>query len=242
MSAVLLRFINDLPPGTIWVTQQVLDLDDRNRIDKCHSRLVDAGEIVRLAQGVYYKPDWRNPRRVTDEEIAAAKGMAFGKAIIPHPHYFAQELGIKPDNNGDRRTDHRWFQVDGPSSQFQTINGTTIHFHGASKRKMRLGASRPGQTLRALWHIGMKNCPREKVEIAIAQLNQRERLALGRMSARIPVWLAGYLATWREEHRRETLRRWQIKVVKRHHRESLDKTPFASNLCRSRDFKGFSHW
>jgi hypothetical protein len=242
VSSALLRFINELPPDTIWVTQQVLHLDTRNHIDKCHSRLAKTGEIVRLAIGVYYKPDPKNPRRVLDDEIAAAKGMAFGKPIIQHPNHFTPPPLRKTGKEDEQELNHRWYQVDGPSSQFRTINGTIVHFHGASKRKMRLGDSKAGKTLRALWHDGQTNSQQKLVNLALQDFSQPELFIVGRMAARIPVWLAERLVPMREKHRSEIFRRWQINALKRHHTEKLDKTPFASNLCRGRDSKRFSHW
>ena len=57
-SAHIRRYIFSLTDNAIFSTREFLNFGKRAAIDKCLSRLVKRGEIIRLARGLFKKFDF----------------------------------------------------------------------------------------------------------------------------------------------------------------------------------------
>jgi hypothetical protein len=170
------RFIFDLPSGKIFTTRDCLGFGLRGAVDTALHRLVYLGIIIRLARGVFVR-DEKHLRKITAREVAEEKARAFGKDVIDHGANAAKEFGLLPGN-----TARYLFHVNsGHSSSFKFSLGR-IHLKGISQKRMRLGESRAGKSVRAL--------DKELYQSVSLRLNHADREELRRNIRWMPAWLS----------------------------------------------------
>lgn len=105
---LILAHIYSLPDGTPFSTRDLLNYGLRNTIDRTMHFLVKAGEIMRLARGVFMKPAEEVP---SAEEIAATKARAFGKEIYIPGRDAARKMKLRERTNTAERL---VFVINGP--------------------------------------------------------------------------------------------------------------------------------
>ncbi len=81
-SSQIRRHIFRLHDNAIFSTREFLNFGKRAAVDKCLSRLVKRGEIIRLARGLFKRFDG-NTLPLT-RIVADCKAKAFGKQIVTH--------------------------------------------------------------------------------------------------------------------------------------------------------------
>jgi hypothetical protein len=176
------RLISRLEPGALFTTRDCLCFGLRASVDQALARLVKAQWIQRLARGVFLKPS-PHPRRVSPLEIARVKAAAFRKRIVEHAADVAQRLGLTHSGNLEPT-----FSTSGRSSSFH-FGSTLIHFSGTSHRKIDLGDTPAGSTMRALWHLGLDGCTPGVVSEATRWFNRLDRQEVRQSWALMPAWL-----------------------------------------------------
>ena len=186
-STFLRRFVYSLNRGQMFTTKDVLRFGTRKAVDCALKRLVEKGEIVRLASGVFMRGDESTPLP-TPLEVARIKAKAYGKKIATHGDEVAQQLKLI-ETAGNTETLALW--IDGSSSSFKYGN-IKIVFQSTSKRKIRLvKKGRAGLSLVALWHIG-KNKVTQK-EISRCMPNKSiEKEQLKDALKNVPQWLSEF--------------------------------------------------
>jgi Family of unknown function (DUF6088) len=186
MSAIscIRKFIYNLPEGETFTTRDCLAYGPRSAIDAALSRLVAKGLIRRLARGVFARdPDCC--RSYSDYEIAKLKAEAFGRKLVRDACDIAVELGIE-ENSKQEST----FSIDGPTTRFR-VGDRTIHLKRIAERKMRMYASKAGQTICALWHLGKHEVTPAVIEQATRRFNRLDRIDLRTNIRWMPAWLSG---------------------------------------------------
>jgi hypothetical protein len=176
------RHISCLPAGALFTTRDCLCFGLRAAVDQALARLVKAQCIERLARGIFLKPS--SQRRVVSAlEIASVKAAAFRKRIVEHAADVAQRLGLIRSGNQEPT-----FATSGRSSSFR-FRSTVIHFKGTGPRKIDLGDSRAGSTIRALWHLGQAACTPAVVSKVTLLFNRIDRQEVRQSGALMPAWL-----------------------------------------------------
>jgi hypothetical protein len=186
-TAFIRRFVFSLKDGEIFSTRDCLNFGGRSAVDHALSRLVKKGIIRRLARGIFAcDPDSLRCYSLLD--IARLKGEAFGRKITSHPTSIASKLGLQEYNKSSPPTEV-FFSTNGPTTKFR-VGETIVHLKNAAPRKLRLDASKAGETLRALWHLGQTNVNGNTIMQACQSFFREDRADL-RMNMRwIPAWLA----------------------------------------------------
>ena len=197
----ILEHIYELDFSAIFTTRDVLQYGTRTAVDQCLSRLVRSHFIVRLARGVFT----RDPNiKVTIEEIATIKAVAFGRKILDHATKILLELkarkpfdtkqkqysddGTEILNSKCKYSPANSFAIDGHSSRFQSVLGP-VEFHGIAPRKAKLSESKAGRRMYGLWYFGDDDRIATAVKTACRDLNRKDRIDLRRASALMPAWL-----------------------------------------------------
>jgi hypothetical protein len=158
-------------------------------VDNVIYRLVHVTrELVRVSQGQYVKRSRTTP--VTLIEVVTCRAKAFGREIIQSAREIAFQRGV--------------IQTPGPPNVFHT-NGRTSKFRfgdeeiflkGVSPRKMALGDSFVGQTIRALWHLGKDAVNENLIGLATREFSINQRVEMGRLCSSMPGWLGKFFYGW----------------------------------------------
>lgn len=172
----IIRFVDNKP----FSIRDFLRYGSRAAVDQAFRRLVVRGEVLRVARGLYIKPNAPQPTVV---EVATAKAAAFKRMIVTHGAAAAHALKLTSNAAG-----RAVFASNGHSSSFR-FGHMVIYFIGSSARKMRLGDEKLGLAIRALWHLGEKLCDRSTASAAIAWFGRSDRLAMRENVDLMPDWM-----------------------------------------------------
>lgn len=183
MTAKIRRFIGDLPDLQMFASKQLLQFATRTVVDFTLWKMVEEGEIVRLARGVFVKPHKRISS-IKLQEIAEFKAAVFNRQIITCAANAAQQLQL--GGCGKANT----YATNGNTSSFEVFGkyNTVIKLLGICPRKMR--DSCVELAVRALWHIQKVNCTPKSVQLATANFKRRDRQE---MASTATIWMPGWL-------------------------------------------------
>lgn len=179
------RFVVSLSFGKLFTTRECLLFGPRNAVDQALSRLVKRGMIVRVARGVFMR-EGSDVNSISVLDVARVKAESFGRKIATWSGHVAVELGIVP---GAQREET--FYVDSSSSSFK-FGDVAVHFKKTCPRKLRLGDNPAGRALKALWHIGKRNCSPVQVMNATRPCLRWDREEIRFSLQWLPDWLSSY--------------------------------------------------
>jgi hypothetical protein len=149
--------------------------------------MVKDGFITRLARGIFVRDVSKEPSVF---EIAAAKAKAFDVTIVEHAERVLSNLKISR-----AASEEFVYAKTGSSTSFWTIHGR-VHFKGVCEKKLALVATRVGQIVYALWHLGRQNCENEDIDAACSKLKRHERKDLWLAGSKMPAWLFERCCRW----------------------------------------------
>jgi hypothetical protein len=183
----LRQAIAEIPQGEPFVPGQFLTVSSRASIDQSLTRLTKAGEVLRVARGVYVRPKQSQYVGAVMPEpaaIAASIAKAQGAKIQIHGAEAARRLELT--------TQVPMQPVFYTSGRSRRINfgRMQIRLQHASPRRFVLAERSAGVALSALWHIGRRNVTPEIIERIRQQLTAEEFEALRTASTAMPAWLA----------------------------------------------------
>ena len=178
--------IRKLPKGKPFTTARFLKHGNRGTVDRTLSRLVGAGEIQRLAHGVFVRP--RTSRFVGNvlpdiHEAVKAIARKNGETVQIHGAEAARRFGLS--------TQVPMAPVFHTSASTRTVRvaGVTVRLvHTSSRRRLQLAGEPTGAALSALWYLGKNNVNPETVATIATALGPAEFEKL--RSAAMPAWMA----------------------------------------------------
>lgn len=157
----------------------------RAAVDQAFARLVRNGEVIRVARGLYIKPNSPSPSVL---EVAAAKAAAFKRRLAIHGSQAALLLNIGKPPSQNQNCNEYIFATSGRSSSFR-FGKEIIRFIGTADRKLELGNSKPGLLIRSLWYLGKEACGIETASQAVSSFARSERQDLRKHSGLMPGWM-----------------------------------------------------
>jgi hypothetical protein len=175
------RYAGDKP----FSIRDCLIYGPRSLVDQVFHKFVKQGLIVRLARGVYIKSSAPTP---TIEEIIQVKAAAFGRMIATHGSQAPAKL------NASFKNDNKLiYACSGPTSSFR-VGDLTVQFIRTNSRKMKLGDSKVGLAIRALWHLGKDAWNHETAALLLLSFKRIERKQLCLSVRLMPQWMRDCLA------------------------------------------------
>lgn len=193
--------IKKVPRGKPIVTASLSGMASPTNIRQALSRMVKAGEIERVARGIFVRPN-ENPYlgKVMPEskEIAETIAKTSGETIAPHGAEAARMLQLST-------------QV--PMKPVYYTSGNTRHIKmGAfeitlkhiSPRKLVKPGTSTGLVISALWYLGKSNVNESIIEKIKQQLKPKQFSELLKHTSQMPVWMAEtfYHYQTRQDHGR----------------------------------------
>jgi len=143
--------VEAMPEGRPFATGSLLGLGGRAAVDKALQRLVGAGEIMRVARGIYVRPrvsPYVGKVRPQPQEVAQAAAEAMGATIAPHGATWALALGLT-QQVALRPT----FLTDGSTRHLRS-GKLMIALLRTTPRRMRLAGFKAGGAVLALEWLG----------------------------------------------------------------------------------------
>jgi predicted transcriptional regulator of viral defense system len=186
----ILQRIRKRGRGSVYVTQDFLDLGARAAVDQALSRLTRRGELRRLSQGLYDFPKL-HPRFGTlspdPSAIAQAAARKTGSRIQVSGAQAANSLGMTTQVPA-----RLVFLTDGPSKQIR-IGAQVIALRHVSPRNMAGAGKTSGAVIQALRHLGRDAIDDGVVARLKKTLSDDDKAAL-RVDAAAPDWVRSVVA------------------------------------------------
>ena len=178
--------IKKMPRGKPFTAKQLLALGSRASVDQALSRLARAGEIMRVAKGVYARPKVNKyvgnvPPSVN--EVVKVIARERNEVIRPTGAEAARRFRLTT-----QMPVRLVFNTSG-SSRIIKIGNQRVEFRHASPSALRLAERPAGEAYAALRFLGKKNVTPTIAARVLAQLPKRESELLLRESSNMPAWL-----------------------------------------------------
>lgn len=172
--------------GSVYITQDFLDLGSRAAVDQALSRLVQRGQLRRLDQGIYDFPKV-HPRlgALSPDPVAVAKAAArkAGSRIQVSGAQAANALGMTTQVPA-----RMVFLTDGPSKQIR-IGNQVIELRHAAPKNMVGAGKKSGMAIQALRHLGRDSVDSVMIGKLKAALSADDKADLQADAAAAPGWI-----------------------------------------------------
>ena len=174
--------VNNLPPGQIFTSREVLIYGTRSAVDSAIRTMVFKEEIYRLARGIFIQKDSGEPSMA---EIVEAKLKGYRSKSTTNAEAVLHRLSLYPFGNSNT------FAKNGSSSSFWTVRGRA-YLQNICERKMSLCQAIVGQLIYALWWLNTHKVrlSSRNVYDAFKNLGRVERRVLWLASSLMPAWLS----------------------------------------------------
>jgi len=176
--------------GFVFTKSHFLGIGSRVTVAKALERIADAGEIRRLARGLYDYPE-KHPvlgcLPPNYERIAQALAGRDSLRIQPSGAYAANLLGLT-----DQVPAKIVFLTDG-ANKIVRVNNQQIILKRTTPKNMATAGKISGLVIQALRYLGMKNVDNKVIEILKKKLKTEDKQCLIRDLRYAPAWIGGIL-------------------------------------------------
>lgn len=197
VSKQIQKKIKGFKRGKPFKSASFLELGSRASVDQALWRLVKKGEITRIKNGVFVKPE-KNPYvgEVLPEpvEIARFHARESGNKVGINGAEAARRLGFST-----QMPSRALFLTNGPSKKYRLGNLEVIMKHVAP-RKVALAERPAGEALSALWYLGKNQVNAETFEVIESKLPDSEFAVLVENRNIMPGWMREALNVYTKEH------------------------------------------
>lgn len=174
-SELIRNAISDKPRGAVFSSADFLSMGTRAAVDQALYRMMRAGNIVRVARGLYVLAG----QSVDAKAIAAAVAQKTGEIVGLAPYEGFRD--VLPDE----LSEVLMVPTSGLSRLVKAA-GHTVQFRRMSQRKVQLAATSKGRLLLELWTRGQKNITTMEIRRATGDWSAGE---LDSYAVMIPAWL-----------------------------------------------------
>lgn len=195
-STLVQQSIRNRPYGKPFTSTALLKCGSRAAVDQALSRLVRVGEIIRLARGVYVRPEEnRFVGKVLPEPFMVLK------TIAKKTHETIQVSGAEAARQFGFTTQisaQPIFLTTGQSRRFK-IGGLEMHLKHTSKKKIPFPGTKVGLAIVALWYLGKEQVTTQSIEKIKSRLTECEFEKLKASRDKMPLWMANKVLQYVKE-------------------------------------------
>jgi hypothetical protein len=183
--SLIAAFAQSQPEGAVFGAHELLAFGARAAVDQALVRLVEAGELMRVARGTYTRPvATRFGSRGPDEVLVAqAFARREGVTITPHGAEEAHRLGLST------QVPVKTIWLTSGRAASLTVGAQTVEFKPAARWLLADPGGRAGALLRAIAWLGADEVA-EQLPLLGKSLSAAERETLLEARGRMPGWLA----------------------------------------------------
>lgn len=195
-SANIKMYINDLPEGKTFSSTAMRLLATTENIRQILNRLVKAGELKRVARGIYVKPQHS---RIAGEilpsatEIAASLAKSTGEIIAVQGAEAARilqlttQVPMKPI-----------FYTSG-NTRILKFNNTSVKLKHVNPSRLIATGTMQGLVVSALTYLGRENVTRETIEKIKQKISLQEFNDTTQLTDKMPAWMADIFYRYQKE-------------------------------------------
>lgn len=171
--------------GVVFSSRDFLSVGNRANIDKILSRLVQQGEIERVARGLFVRPV--KNRFVGNVPVQLEKVMQIisqqnGETIQIHGAEAARQLKLST-----QMPTKTIFYTNGATRKIKVGNQEVQMIHTSNQRKLLYAGTKMGLVISALWYLGRKLVTPEVIVKLKASLSDEEFVFL--KNANLTTWM-----------------------------------------------------
>jgi hypothetical protein len=191
------KHIKHTPLGKPILMSSLSGLASPANIRQTLSRMVKAGEIARVARGIFVRP-----KEVTylgkvlpeSKEIAEFIAKSSGEVIAPHGAEAARMLHLST-----QVPMQPVFYTTGNTRHIK-MGGLEITIKHISPKKLVKPGSMVGLVISALWYLGKTNMSEEVIEKLKQQLQPEQFIELFKYTSQMPIWMANSFYHYQMAH------------------------------------------
>ncbi|MGB4074150.1 DUF6088 family protein [Pseudomonas sp.] len=174
-----------LPEGGVLAPKDFLNFSSRAAVDQAFSRLVRAGQLMRISRGIYVAPiaSRFGQRAPSTDKVVASLASKHHEVIARNGAHAANALGLTL-----QMPTREVFLTSGSSRTLQ-LGKAEVQIEHAPRWLMALGTSAAGDAIRALAWLGQEHV-REATAKLHRQLPHNEWQMLHSVRAQLPSWMA----------------------------------------------------
>ena len=175
--------------GSVFTPRDFLDLSARAAVDQALSRLVKAGQLRRLARGLYDFPKL-HPKlgalTPAPDDVAQALARETGSHLQIDGARAANALGLSTQVAAQSS----WL-TDGPSRRV-VLGKRVVDLRHASPKHLIAPGSPAGTVVQALRHVGVSRAA-DVLRIAAQSLTDSDKKTLAKSASQAPAWMRATL-------------------------------------------------
>ena len=185
-TASIRTHVRSIPKGKPFTSSRFAALGPRGTVDRALARLVERGEIERVARGAFVRP--RKSRYVGNVlpgvgEVVHAMAHASGETVQMHGAEAARRLGLTT-----QAPLTPMYHTSASSRSIHVGNTTVRMVHTSNPRRLQFAGEEAGLALAALWYVGKKEATVDTVNTVRSAITPQafEKLC----SAQVPAWMS----------------------------------------------------
>lgn len=172
----------------VHTSKDLLDLGNRDAVDKALSRLVESKAIQRIGRGLYHIPRM-NPKLGIKlapdmDEVAQALARKTGSRVVPSGAVATNSLGLSTQVPAKSV-----YLTDGRTRSVR-VGNTVIVLKHAPPKDLPLGSPMSAMVFQALRHLGRKAMGPEMIARLRRRLSPEERRRLLKDAHHVTDWVA----------------------------------------------------
>lgn len=175
--------------GSVFTPRDFLDVAARAAVDQALSRLVRAGQLRRLARGLYDFPKLHpklGPLSPAPDDVAQALARETGSHLQIDGARAANALGLSTQVAAQSS----WL-TDGPSRRV-VLGKRVVDLRHASPKHLIAPGSPAGTVVQALRHLGASRAA-DLLQVASRNLSVGDKKILARSASQAPAWMRSTL-------------------------------------------------
>src|SRR3990167_3653536 len=181
------KYISELPEGKTFSSSALRLFATTENIRQILNRLIKAGEIKRVARGVYVKP---KHSRIVGEilpsaiEIAAALTKSTGEIIIIQGAEAARILQLTT------QVPMKLIFYTSGNTRILKFNNTNVKLNHVNPSRLIAAGTTPGLVISALTYLGRENVTEKTIEKIKQHISLQEFNDTIKLIAKMPSWMA----------------------------------------------------
>ena len=175
--------------GSVFTPRDFLDIAARATVDQALSRLTKAGQLRRLARGLYDFPKLHpklGPLSPAPDDVAQALARETGSHLQVDGARAANALGLSTQVAAQSS----WL-TDGPSRRV-VLGKRVVDIRHASPKHLIAPGSPAGTVVQALRHVGISRAA-DVAQVAARTLSDGDKKILSKSAAQAPAWMRATL-------------------------------------------------
>lgn len=180
------KLIARFEPGHVFTTKDLLRFRSRPAVDNALSRMVRAGTLARIAQGMYYIPKFSarlGSLSASPDQIALALGRQTGSIVQPIGAAAANALGLSS------QVPARAVYITNGTPRRRRVGSIVIDLKHAGPRTLAGAGTKAGSVVHALRYLGKQGVTPEVIQHLNHQLTEVDRRQLQKLTPDAPGWM-----------------------------------------------------